>query len=67
MRSTPLVALRAGVWLDPDHRLRATDDADLDSRALRPAGDAFERLKLDLAVDVSDLVDTVSLSAIYSF
>ncbi len=63
MRSTLLVALRAGVWLDPDHRLRA-DNADLDSRALRPAGVAFERLKLDLPVDVSDLVDTVSLSAI---
>ncbi len=30
-------------------------------------GVAFDTLQLDLAVDFSDLVDTASLSAIYSF
>ena len=31
------------------------------------AGVAFDRFQIDAAVDFSDLVDTASLSAIYSF
>lgn len=78
LRSTPLLSLRAGVWLAPDHRLRARDDADPFIRALRQPGEdelhftagvgiVFRPIQLDLAVDLSDLVDTASLSAIYSF
>ena len=79
LRSTPLVAFRAGVWLDPDHRLRANEaEEDLFIRAVRQRGDdelhftaglgiAFKTIQVDLAVDFSDLVDTASISAIYSF
>ena len=75
---TPVVALRAGVWVDPDHRIRFTGtDEPLDLAIFRRgsdevhfalgAGVAFERFQIDAAVDLSDLVDTVSLSAIYGF
>ncbi|MGB5389009.1 MAG: outer membrane protein transport protein [Thermoanaerobaculia bacterium] len=75
--SRPLLALRAGVWLDPDHVVRATSDNPYAQALLRPVGDkmhyaigfgmAFERFQLDGALDFSDLVDTVALSAILSF
>ncbi|MCP4200762.1 MAG: hypothetical protein GY769_02355 [bacterium] len=79
VRSTPLVALRVGAWLDPDHRFRA-DPARNDpfERALFRGGDdevhlaaglglAFWDFQLDVAVDFSELVDTGSVSAIWQF
>jgi hypothetical protein len=76
-RSTPIIALRIGAWLDPDHQLRARGEDPFDL-ALLPAGDdvmhfsaglgaALQRFQIDLAVDIADPVDTVSVSAIYSF
>jgi long-subunit fatty acid transport protein len=73
----PVLAIRAGVWLDPDHRFRSIS-SDPEHQALFQPGDdeihfavglglAFESFQIDLAADFSDLVDTVSLSAIYSF
>jgi hypothetical protein len=73
----PVLALRAGVWLDPDHRFRSIS-SDPEHRALFQPGDdevhfalglglAFGSFQIDLAADFSNLVDTVSLSAIYSF
>ena len=77
LRSRPVLALRAGVWLDPDHRVRATLGDDLFLAVLPPGSDelhytfglgaAFERFQIDLGVDFSDIRDTLSLSAIYSF
>ena len=78
LRSTPVVAARLGVWLDPDHRPRATAASEpIEHALLRPGTDnihwslgiglAFENSQIDLGADFSDLVDTVSLSAIYSF
>ena len=78
INSNPLVAARLGVWLDPDHRPRATAaSGPLEQAFLQPGEDqihyalgvgvAFDRFQLDLGADFSDLVDTVSLSAIYSF
>lgn len=78
LRSTPVVAARLGVWLDPDHQPRATEASGLLERALLPPGAsqihwslgiglAFKNSQIDLSADFSDLVDTVSLSAIYSF
>ncbi len=72
------IALRAGVWLDPDHRIRFAEGTNALGRAIFRAGDdelhfalgagvAFDRIQIDAAVDFSDLADTVSLSAIYSF
>jgi len=73
----PVLAIRAGVWLDPDHRFRSIS-GDPEHQALYQPGEdevhvavglglAFKSFQIDLAADFSDLVDTVSLSAIYSF
>ncbi len=75
LRSTPLLAFRLGVWLDPDHRIRYTGD-DPFVRALRQPGEdeihfavgfglAFARFQLDLAIDLADRVDTVAISTVY--
>jgi hypothetical protein len=77
-RSTPIVALRGGLWYDPEHRLRATDDAGQITQALRQPGDdeihlaagvglVFKKIQLDLGIDISELINTASLSAIFSF
>ena len=74
----PILAARAGLWLDPDHQTRANEKSDDFTRALlQPSDDnlhysfglglAFDRFQVDAAVDVSDLVNTFSLSAIYGF
>jgi|CXWL01.1.fsa_nt_gi long-subunit fatty acid transport protein len=70
------VAFRAGAWWDPDHRLRYTGSTQLRAR-FRPGDDAvhwsaglgvvIHRLQLDLAVDRSPAVDTLSLSAVTRF
>ena len=73
----PVLAIRAGVWLDPDHRFYSTS-TDPEHQALFQPGEdevhfavgmgmAFESFQIDLAADFSDLVDTFSLSGIYSF
>jgi long-chain fatty acid transport protein len=73
----PVLALRAGVWLDPDHRFRSIS-SDPEHRAMFPGGSdeihvavglglAFTSFQIDLAADFSELVDTASLSVIYSF
>ena len=75
--STPIIALRIGAWHEPDHQMYATVD-DPFTRAMLPKGDddihitaglgvAVDRFQLDLAFDLSERVDTFSLSAIYSF
>jgi long-chain fatty acid transport protein len=77
LQTIPMVAVRLGTWLDPDHRVRG-DQFDEVSRALFQSGDdelhlavgvgvAFKSFQIDLAADFSDLIDTVALSAIYSF
>ena len=77
LQTNPVVALRLGAWLDPDHRVKG-DETDEVSKALFQPGDdelhlaagvgiAFKSFQIDLAADFSDLVDTISLSAIYSF
>jgi long-subunit fatty acid transport protein len=73
----PVLAIRAGVWRDPDHRFRSIS-SDPEHQALFQPGEdefhvavglglAFKTFQIDLAADFSDLVDTFSLSAIYSF
>jgi len=77
LSSTPIIAVRLGAWLDPDHQMRATSD-DPFIRALMPRGDdevhyaagigvAMQQFQIDLAMDLADRADTLSLSAIYSF
>jgi len=77
LRSTPLIAFRAGTWLDPDHQIRSTSD-DPFERVLQPRGEdqvhftlglgvAFRRFQIDLGVDFANQLDTVSASAVYTF
>ncbi len=74
---TPIIALRVGTWFEPDHQMRATEDEPY-LQALLPAGDdeihiaagigiAMDRFQVDIAMDIADRVDTVSLSAVYNF
>ena len=73
----PVVSLRAGIWLDPDHQISYSGDNYVAEAVLTGGEDqmhyavglglAFDRFQLDLAADFSDLVDTLSLSLIYSF
>ncbi|MEM7356786.1 MAG: outer membrane protein transport protein [Acidobacteriota bacterium] len=80
--SQPIIAVRLGAWLDPDHLFRFVggDDSPDDAlaRALLAGGDdewhvsaglglVLKHIQLDLAIDLSELRDTASLSAIYSF
>ncbi len=77
--AAPLIALRAGAWLDPDHRFRAAPGtADPFQPALFRGGSdevhlavglglAFRTFQLDVGADFSELVDTVSISMIYPF
>jgi hypothetical protein len=78
LNGTPLLAIRAGIWHDPDHQPRANENADDHTRALLTAGEdqlhyalglglAFKNFQLDVALDLSNTVDTASLSLIYSF
>jgi hypothetical protein len=77
LKSTPVVGLRLGAWWDPDRRVRFVGDNEV-VRALLRAGEdqvhyavgfgmAFQKFQIDLGIDLSDLVDTASFSAIYSF
>jgi hypothetical protein len=77
INATPIVALRTGVWRDPDHQFNYVGDDPIVGALLRPGRDqvhfaagfglAFEKFQFDLGVDLSDLVDTASFSAIFSF
>jgi hypothetical protein len=75
--STPIIAVRVGAWLDPDHQIRATTGSPF-ALALLPRGEdemhyaaglgiAMKSFQIDLAADFADGVNTVSLSAIYHF
>jgi long-subunit fatty acid transport protein len=77
LNKTPVIALRLGVWLDPDHRIRARNDEPF-SQALFRGGDdevhyafgfglAMNRLQIDLGVDLSESRKTASVSGIFSF
>jgi hypothetical protein len=75
--ATPVVALRLGAWLDPNHRIGYRGDYYVPRALLLPGSDevhlaaglglAFKGFQIDFGVDTSDLVDTASLSTIYSF
>jgi hypothetical protein len=77
LQSTPVLAVRIGAWLDPDHRIRYTGDNYIARAVLQSGSDerhlsfgvgiAMRSFQLDLGVDLSELVDTVSLSTIYTF
>jgi hypothetical protein len=71
------LALRTGIWRDPDHQFNYEGDDPIVQALLRPGEDqvhftagfglAFQRFQLDIGFDFSDLVDKTSFSAIFSF
>lgn len=71
------VAVRLGAWFDPDHRLRYEGRNALLRARFAPGEDELHvaggvgivvlRTQLDLAVDLSEPVDTLSLSAVARF
>jgi long-subunit fatty acid transport protein len=78
LKLRPVLALRGGIWLDPDHRIRSVARDDAIARAFFRAGDdelhgalgvgiVFERFQIDFGIDLSELVKSASLSAIFSF
>ena len=77
IRSRPVLALRLGVWREPDHLLRYSGDDPIDRATFRGGesethfaaglGMAFRSLKLDFAFDAASSVDTGSFTLIYSF
>ena len=77
LKTTPLIAVRGGLWHDPDHRFHYSGD-DPFTRALYPRGEdalhiavgvgvAFKRFQIDVGVDFSNPANVFSLSGIYSF
>jgi long-subunit fatty acid transport protein len=77
LETSPLFAIRGGIWRDPDHRFRYLGD-DPFSQALYLQGEdilhvsagvgiAFSRFQIDVGADFSDVADVFALSAIYSF
>ena len=73
----PLVALRAGLWQDPNHQVQSSFDDPILEGLLGIGGDemhysmglgaAFERFQVDLGADFSDRQDQLSISGIYSW
>jgi hypothetical protein len=75
--ATPIIAVRLGTWLEPDHQMRAVSENPF-ALAQLPRGEdemhyaaglgvAMQHFQIDLGVDFADRTDTVSLSAIYNF
>jgi long-subunit fatty acid transport protein len=77
VKRTPVVAARLGLWLDPDHTIRYQGDDYIALAVLHPGSDelhvaaglgvVYKRVQLDVGIDLSDQVDTVSVSIIYTF
>ncbi len=77
LEAVPLIGMRAGLWIDPDHvtsyhgpdvyRRSLLPDEDVQIHYAAGIGIAFERFQIDVAVDLADRVDALSVSAIYGF
>ena len=77
MQTSPLIAVRAGLWRDPDHRIRYEGDDPFSQALYQPgedllhislgAGIAFKRFQIDIGADLAEAVDQFTVSAIFSF
>lgn len=65
----PVVALRFGLWRDPDHRIRERGQRSRGAEIHQTLGVGlvFRHLQLDLGADFSDLESTMSVSIVYWF
>lgn len=71
------VALRLGAWLDPDHKIHYIGERPIAQARFRSGTDEIHlsaglglvvgKVQIDLAGDVSDRVDTLSLSTVVSY
>jgi hypothetical protein len=71
------LAVRLGAWTEPPHRFTYVGPSLIDRAILRPgkhevhfalgAGIAVQRFQLDFGMDLSDQMNTASLTAIFSF
>jgi hypothetical protein len=69
--------MRLGMWLEPDHQMRATIDDPLIKALLRRGnvdihyspglGFTTQRYQIDFAADFADRTRTLSLSTIFNF
>ena len=76
-KTSPLIAIRCGIWHDPDHRFRYLGDDPFSQAIYRQGEDllhmtagvgiVFKRIQIDLGADLSQNSTVVALSAIYSF
>ncbi|UCD56636.1 MAG: hypothetical protein JSV16_12505, partial [Candidatus Hydrogenedentota bacterium] len=74
---TPLVAIRLGTWLDPDHRIRGAGDNPLVIAIFQPGdvemhftagvGIVVRSFQIDVGLDLSDDIKTASISTVFSF
>jgi hypothetical protein len=74
---TSVWAIRAGAWHDPDHYFGSRSSEPVIRAITVPGEDqlhlalgcgvALRRLQIDIGVDLSERIDTASLSVIYSF
>ena len=77
LKTSPLIAIRCGIWHDPDHRFRYLGDDPFSQAIYRQGEDllhmtagvgiVFKRIQIDLGADLSQNSTVVALSAIYSF
>ena len=76
--SDPVIAFRVGGWRDPAHTVGFGPSAGPLERVIFPGGEddvhlvtglgfAFDRFQIDLGVDLSDSLNTASLSMVYRF
>ena len=75
--SKPMVGVRLGTWLDPDHQVYSEGSSYVAEAVLQRGSDewhvtagvglAFAAFNVDFGLDLSDPVDQFSVSAIYSF
>jgi long-subunit fatty acid transport protein len=77
LETSPLIAIRGGIWHDPDHRFRYIGD-DPFSQAIYQQGEdtlhvtmgigiAIKSFQIDFGADLSQISNVFALSAIYSF
>jgi long-chain fatty acid transport protein len=76
LETTPVAAVRLGLWHEPDRLMRGNGTDPVVDAFLPPGEDylhysgglglAFETFQIDIGVDLSRLADTVSVSAVFT-
>jgi long-subunit fatty acid transport protein len=69
LQTSPIKAIRCGVWLDPDHQARAVSEppGSDELHFTLGFGLAWKRAQLDIGLDISEQEYIGSVSAVFSF